>query len=167
MAENDIALFLKDFSQTEQTLSDFHDLWRKRNMSCIYYCSPVPREQHQYIKEVFEYVVRGIDQGVLLGKGAIFLLYALFIAQPSSNWLRLNIPITTSEMHNLRALVQSYCDKQVILIMRKWYLSFHLELPFGSLPHCGHQEYHSNQENRFKLFNTTLRVHRPKIFFEC
>ena len=113
MAENDIALFLKDFSQTEQTLSDFHDLWRKKNMSCIYYCSPISREQRHFIREILEYIVRGIDRGVLLGKGAIFLLYACFVTQPSTNWLRVNIPITTTEMLNLRALVQAHCDRQV------------------------------------------------------
>ena len=113
MAENDIALFLKDFSQTEQTLSDFHDMWRKKNMSCIYYCSPISREQRHYIREILEYIVRGIDRGVLLGKGALFLLYAFFVTQPSANWLRVNIHITTTEMLNLRALVQAHCDRQV------------------------------------------------------
>ena len=43
MVEKDISLFLEEFRKTEQTLSDFNYLWKKKNMSCIIYCSPNPK----------------------------------------------------------------------------------------------------------------------------
>ncbi|KAL5263567.1 hypothetical protein ACHWQZ_G008813 [Mnemiopsis leidyi] len=112
MVEKDISLFLEEFRKTEQTLSDFNYLWKRRNMSCIIYCSPNPKEQYDYIKELLEYLVVGIDRGILIGKGTIFILYAYFVIQPPNPWQRINIPITNEELKNFKSLVQAYCDNQ-------------------------------------------------------
>ena len=43
MAEKDILSFIEDFGNTDGTLSDFNYVWKKKNMSCIIYCSPNPK----------------------------------------------------------------------------------------------------------------------------
>ena len=65
------------------------------------------------MREIFEYLVVGIDRGILAGKGAIFVLYAYFVIQPPNPWQRINIPITNDELGNFKRLVQAYCDNQV------------------------------------------------------
>ena len=65
------------------------------------------------MREIFEYLIVGIDRGILTGKGAIFVLYAYFVIQPLNPWQRINIPITNEELKNLKCLVQAYCDNQV------------------------------------------------------
>ena len=71
------------------------------------------QEQYDYIRELLEYLVVGIDRGILIGKGTIFVLYAYFVIQPPNPWQRINIPITNEELKNFKALVQAYCDNQV------------------------------------------------------
>lgn len=108
MVEKDISDFLAIFTQTPQTLTDFSSLWREKNMSCALYCSPNPKERTDYIRELYEYLVVGIDLCLLAGKGPFLLLYSYFTLQPPNPWQRVNIPITKPEFIRFKSSIQAF-----------------------------------------------------------
>ena len=113
MVEKDIGDFLTIFAQTPQTLTDFNSLWREKNMSCALYCSPNPKERTDYIRELYEYLVVGIDLSLLVGKGPFLLLYSYFTLQPPNPWQRINIPITKPELVKFKSSMQAFSSCQV------------------------------------------------------